>query len=108
MDNKELICFDNLNDIIEILFKVVNIIERNHVYVNNITKGEPFLTKYGLQSTLGNTTTDYLLALKCLIFHCDGERSLLEISKKFNIEIDQLFDIAEECVKRNLFSRLDS
>jgi len=108
LDNKDLICFNTLSDIINILFKAVNIIESNHIYKNNITKGEPFLTKYGLQSTLGNTTTDYLLALKCLIFHCDGERSLLEISKKYNIRFNQLFEIAEACVKRDLFSRLST
>jgi aminopeptidase-like protein len=87
-DNLDFISAENLEASLELLLKVILIIEGNRKYINLNPKGEPQLGKRGLYNSIGgqNQNIDYQMALLWILNLSDGNFSLLDIAIKSGID----------------------
>lgn len=95
--------FDSFLKYLEIIF----IIENNKKFENLNPKCEPNLGKRGLYNLFGTSKKDNKTkAILWLLNFSDGKHSLLDISVKSGILFNQLFDVANLLVKKQLLKEI--
>lgn len=103
-DNLDFISADNLGAALNLLLKVIFIIEGNLKYINLSPKGEPQLGKRGLYNNVGGSShqKDYQMALLWILNLSDGQNSILDIAVISGIE----FETVVFCVKELIITGL--
>ena len=103
LDNLSIISNKTLNESSEFIFKVINILEINQIYINN-KLCEPFLTKYNLYPT--TSSKNHLFKNTQLIIdilsYCDGKNDLIDISNILNKDILEINKIIQDLIKIKL------
>ena len=81
---------DRLEDSLEKLWSVVQVLEQNHVYLNQNPKCEPALGKRGLYGGTGGTRRDGFdeLALLWVLNLSDGKHDLLAIAERAGLSFE--------------------
>ena len=127
LDNLDFISAENLVQTLKLYILAIEKLEQNKTYRSRMPYGEPMLGKRGLYPQIGgsinqkaaNMSTphgsrpyevsveqiiygDELDALRWLLFYCDGQTPLLDISEKTNLPMRQLSAIAEKLLEQNL------
>jgi aminopeptidase-like protein len=75
---------------------VVEVIEANRSYVNLLPKGEPRLGKRGLYGGMGgNSPANTELAMLWVLNQSDGERSLLDITRRSGLDFGTIRTVAQ-------------
>lgn len=101
LDNKSLMNFDKMVELIKILSDIVKSFDLNTTYVNQIKYGEPFLGKRNLFEDLNSklSHSEIIKRRLRLLNFLDGERDLLSICEKYGYsilevekELNQLLD----------------
>jgi aminopeptidase-like protein len=107
-DNKEYISFEAIEDSIQMYLKIINIIEKNDTYINQMPFCEPQLGKRGLYPTLGSqkNTESIVKGMMWILNLSDGENDLISISEKSNIPIEDLFSVVDNLIDNNLLKRV--
>ena len=102
-DFGNLVTNKGLNESLEILKKIIEIIEKNEKPISKIFC-EPFLTKYNLYPSVSRVDNDKVYSKKILNFltWSDGNFDLLDISKKLNISFEEILQICS-LLKQNNF-----
>jgi aminopeptidase-like protein len=98
---------DMLAQSLEVLWSVIDVIERDGVYVNLSPKAEPQLGKRGLYEGV-NASADrryYELALLWVLNQSDGQHSLLDIAERASMPFSLIARAADALVKANLLQR---
>jgi aminopeptidase-like protein len=103
LDTLDVLSSECLVDTVATLFRLVQVIERNRVFLNRY-KGEPCVSRHGLlypvQHQDEHDETKYLVK-KCM-HEFDGRQSLLEIADKWNAPFDQVELIAKGFARAGL------
>jgi aminopeptidase-like protein len=97
-DNLEFVGPDCLEDSYSIIRAILDVLERDGIYINNIQKCEPQLGKRGLYSTIGINE----LALLWILNMSDGRNSLLDIAERSGMNFPLLSEAAEALSKASL------
>jgi aminopeptidase-like protein len=92
LDNKHMMSFSSLFEIVKIYANIVNAIENNYVWVRSNPKGEPFLSKYNLYNSIGSQKKSEKLtdALLWILNYSDGKHDLISIHEKSGLNFDVL------------------
>ena len=104
-DNLDFVTAKGLGDTYDFYIKCINLIENNHYYLN--TKlCEPMLGKYGLYDMVGGVQSNKKLHLGSLcrkiLYYCDGNNDIIDISNKLNIKIDDVIYTINKLIEKKL------
>ncbi|MEO8447389.1 MAG: DUF4910 domain-containing protein, partial [bacterium] len=103
-DNKNFISFDAMEKSVEKYMSVINVIEKNMIYVNTLPYCEPQLGKRGLYPTIGSQkdTTGFVNAMMWVLNLSDGTNDLIDIADKSKVKFELLAEAAERLLEKNL------
>lgn len=103
-DNLDLVRPEALADSLETYLAIFDLLERNRVYVNLSSKGEPQLGKRGLYAAVGgrSDTRDRQMAMLWVLNQSDGTRSLLDIAQRAGMDFALIAETAETLVAHGL------
>jgi len=102
-DNKDFISFEGMAEAADTYFDVCQTHEMNRIYENTIKYCEPQLGPRGLYPTLGTRTNiESIEAISWFLNLADGKRDLIEISQKSGVSLEELYAVAEKCVKAEI------
>jgi aminopeptidase-like protein len=103
-DNLALVKPEALEDSFLMYRQVINMLEANKKYVGTNLKCEPNLGKRGLYSMVGgdNWGKNFQLALLWILNLADGNHSLLDISKRSEIDFESISQAARKLFEHKL------
>ena len=103
-DNLELVKPEALEDSFLMYRQIINMLEANMKYININPKCEPNLGKRGLYNMIGgdNWGKNFQLALLWILNLADGNHSLLDISKRSEIDFESISQAARRLVEHKL------
>lgn len=101
-DNLNLVSSDKLEESLEVIKKIIYVIENNKTYVNQNPFGEPQLGKRGLYKSINGKQNE--MAMLWVLNQSDGENSLLDISEKSNISFSVIDEVAKTLKKFELLA----
>lgn len=109
-DNLAFVKPASLEASLDMLWSVIEVIERDGVYVNLSPKGEPQLGKRGLYEGLGASADRrrYEMALLWVLNQSDGQYSLLDIAERAGMPFSLIARAADALVKAQLLRRNES
>lgn len=109
-DNLEFVTPAALEKSLEVLWSLIDVIERDGVYINFLPKGEPQLGKRGLYEGLGASADrrQYEMALLWVLNQSDGQHSLLDIAERASMNFSIIARAANALVNANLLKRSDA
>ena len=107
-DNLDLVTAPALAESLQRLLSIIDVLERNHRYVNLNPKCEPQLGRRGLYRQMGGTSsTSSEEALLWILNMSDGTHSLLDIAERSKLDFAKLADTAEMLVANQLLRRTE-
>lgn len=103
LDNLDFIDEECLQDTVNKYLEVINMIERNRIYINTNPKCEPQLGKRGLYRAIGGgkQAVDHK-AITWLLNLSDGNHSLLDICERSDVDFKTVAESAEALINANL------
>ena len=106
LDNKSLMNFDKMVDLIKVIGDIVKSFDLNAPYVNQIKYGEPFLGKRNLFEDLSTklSHSDLITLRMRLLNYLDGERDLLSICDKYGYSILDVENEIDQLLKNRLIN----
>jgi aminopeptidase-like protein len=106
-DNVDFVTPAMLEQSLELLWSVIDVIERDGTYINLSPKGEPQLGKRGLYEGLGASADrrQYEMALLWVLNQSDGGHSLLDIAERAGMPFSIVARAADALVKADLLKR---
>jgi aminopeptidase-like protein len=102
-DNLEFITPKALGESLEVLLRIVEVLENDRHYVNLSSKGEPQLSKRGIYSTV----QEEVMAMLWVLSFSDGKNSLLDIAERSKIAFGTLVHAVNKLVQHGLLKVLD-
>jgi len=103
-DNLQFVTTKGLKDTYDFYIKCFELIEVNHYYVNT-NLCEPMLGKHGLYDLIGASKTqqgNIGEVCRVILYYCDGEHDLIDISNKLNIELIEVINILDKLIEKDL------
>jgi aminopeptidase-like protein len=103
-DNNDFISFHALEQTIAAYTTIIEIIELNRTFTNQLMYCEPQLGKRGLypSSLTHNSPRDFIDRMLHLMNYADGSKDLLEIASLFNTDILSFREAVEAATKHDL------
>jgi aminopeptidase-like protein len=95
-----------LAESLDVVLRIVGVLERNLVYVNQSPMGEPQLGKRGLYRAIGGGAFEEANLLWTLNL-CDGTRDLLAVAERSGLPFDAIADAADALNAADLLRPLD-
>jgi aminopeptidase-like protein len=103
-DNLQFVTEKGLKETYDFYIKCFELIEVNHYYVNT-NLCEPMLGKYGLYNLIGASKIrqgNIGEVCRVILYYCDGEHDLIDISNKLNIELMEVINILDKLIEKDL------
>jgi len=95
-DNLDLVDPAQLEEALDVLTRVIEVVDRNLTYVNQAPYGEPQLGKRGLYEAIGGKNiADLQLAMLWVLNLSDGEHDLLAIAERSDLPFDTVAEAAD-------------
>ncbi len=109
-DNLDFVKPAALEQSLDMLCAVIDVIERDGIYINLSPRGEPQLGKRGLYEGLGAGADrrQYELALLWVLNQSDGRHSLLDIAERAAMPFSLVARATDALEKANLLKRSDT
>jgi aminopeptidase-like protein len=90
------------------VWQTIEILDKNHRYLNLNPKCEPQLGRRGLYRLMGGTrSSDVEAALLWVLNYSDGEHALLDIAEKSKLDFQSLNQAAGMLMEVGLLKRLE-
>jgi aminopeptidase-like protein len=107
-DDLNFIGAENLRESLDLLLKMIYIIEGNRKWINKFPKGEPQLGKRGLYNNVGGDSDkkEYQMALLWILNLSDGNNSVLDIAKMSGISFELLLNATKELQGAGLLEKI--
>jgi aminopeptidase-like protein len=102
-DNLDFITPKALGGSLEILLRIIEVLENNRRYLNTSPKGEPQLNKRGIYSTIH----EEVMAMLWMLNLSDGKNSLLDIAERSGVAFGNLVRAADKLTGHGLLKVLD-
>lgn len=111
LDDLSFVSSANIIRSVNLCENIVDSFEDLKIYKRLKMKGEPFLSKYALYSTLGqsssfNSSNKFTKSLMWLLNLSDGQHDLSMIAEKSKIDIEYLNYVTKICLKKNLIREM--
>lgn len=108
-DNLRFVKKEKLEESLDKLQDILFILENNFRYLNTNPKCEPQLGKRGLYDKIGgsNESKSLQLAVLWVLNQSDGQNSLLDISKKANLDFEIIYRAAQALLEGKLLTKID-
>ena len=92
------------------IWRIIEVLEGNATYVNQLGKGEPQLGRRGLYRKLGGyqDIEQQQLAMLWVLNQSDGQHSLLDIAEKANLPFGIIRSAANDLIDANLLTESQS
>ena len=94
MDNKDFMQIEALVDSADVIEQVLETFEYAGYYLNQKPYGEPMMSKRDLYPTINNpeesTRDDIIQIMMRVINYSDGENSILDISERYGMSVDEM------------------
>jgi len=96
-DDLTLLRADSLRHSLEVLLRLVNVIERDVTYVGRCQKGEPALGRRGLYATIGGRQAAgrEQMARLWVLNLADGQHSLLDMAERSGMPFEEIHAAAD-------------
>ena len=109
-DDLGLVAPEYLTDSLKAVWRVVEVLEKNRVYVNTEPKGEPQLGRRGLYQSTGGyqNIADRQLAMLWVLNQSDGSQSLLDIAVRSGLDFPLVASVADESIAADLLAERNS
>jgi len=105
LDNKDFICFEKLDEAVQLGKQVCDLHELDMTYVSSFQFGEPNFGRRGLYPTLSEKgKTDYVRALFWIANYSDGFHSIVDIAQMSKLPAELLSRVAMDCVDKGLLT----
>ena len=106
-DNLDFVTEEGLNQTFDIYTKIIEAFEADFKYLNTNPFCEPFLSKYGLYSTLGAQMdgSKYIKKVLSILNFSDGQHSLVDIAEKTGFCISDLLDTVKILEEKGLLKK---
>ncbi len=103
-DNKEFISFEAMEKSVKKYLEILELIEKNEKYINQMPYGEPQLGKRGLYPTLGSQkqVRDRVNAMMWVLNLADGEHDLIDISLRSKVPVKELYPVINKLLEKGL------
>jgi aminopeptidase-like protein len=103
-DNLEFISPESLAETYAACLEIIDVLERNHTYVNTVSKCEPQLGKRGLYRAIGGRADSgqQETAMLWVLNLSDGGHSLLDIADRADLPFSVVASVAEALQKHGL------
>jgi len=103
-DNLQFVKPENMATSLSLYLNVVNILEKNRIYINQNPMCEPQLGRRGLYQHIGGHTDSkkFQLALLWTLNLSDGHNSLLDISERSGLDFSLIAEAAEILMEKDL------
>lgn len=88
LDNKEFISFKALKESIEMYFNIMQTLEWNDKYINQLPYGEPQLGKRGLYT--GELSREEVMQIMYVLQYSDGTNDLIDIADRMRVSVHDL------------------
>lgn len=108
LDNRSLIHFQSLQATVDLYVSMIDRLESNPIYLNQIRNGEPQLGKRGLYPTLGGQKEiqDQVRAMMWLLSFSDGRHGIDQIAEKSGMRRKVLETTADALCKAELLKAI--
>jgi aminopeptidase-like protein len=103
-DNLEFVSKKNLAASFKNCLSILNVLEKNKIYINQNPKCEPQLGKRGLYQHIGGhaDSKNFQLAMLWVLNLSDGHHSLVDISERSGLKFDLISEASELLAAENL------
>ena len=102
-DNKNFIDFEAMEKSVLKYLELVEVLEKNEKYLNNLPYGEPQLGKRGLYPTLSEKDkSSFVDAMMWMLNLSDGENDLIAISERSKIKFKELIPVLDILMEKNI------
>lgn len=103
-DNKDFISFEAMEESVKMYLQILNVIENNHTYINQIPYCEPQLGKRDLYPTLGSSksTEEIVSSMMWVLNLSDGTNDLISIAERSKVPFDLLHQSALKLEEKGL------
>lgn len=103
-DDKDFVSFEAMIETGDKFLEVIDLMERNDYYVNQLPYGEPQLGKRGLYPTLGSQKAhaDTVQAMMWLLNLCDGHHDLIDIVERSGMPHGLLIELLDQLLEQDL------
>lgn len=103
-DNKDFISFSAIEEAVNKFLTIIELIEKNHCYVNKFPFCEPQLGKRGLYPSLGSQkqTAFFVEAMMWVLNLTDGNHDLIDISKRSGIALEILISVVDRLLEKKI------
>ena len=112
LDNLDFVKAENIDESLNLYLQVIDKLDYNVGFIRKDIHCEVMLSKYdlypklgGAQRPTGNRPNDLDIIL-WLLFYCDGEQSLFDISEKTDLSLEKLYSIAQKLESKGIIKRL--
>lgn len=112
LDNLDFVTAEQIQKTLILYIKLIEKFEQNQIYKNRYPNCEAMLSKHDLYPKMGGTQlpgkdgiTELDLIL-WLLFFCDGEKTLLEISKQLDVPLHTIYNTAKVLEAKNTLERV--
>lgn len=109
LDNKSIMSFEGMVELISIYLQTFLSLERNRSYINTMPFCEPMLSPRGLYTTLGSSKTMDLFVERMMwvLNYSDGKYDLQDIAEKAQCTVADLSLIADVLEEKGLLKRIE-
>lgn len=109
-DNLELIRPEYLAESFEIYSGIIDLLEKNHRYLNLSPMGEPQLGRRGLYDAIGgeNDQKTMQMALLWVLNMSDGHHDVIDIAKKSNLPLSFIIKACDLLLKKSLLREFEN
>jgi aminopeptidase-like protein len=111
LDNLDFVKAENIEKTLDVYKKWISLVEMNRIYKNKIAFGEVMLSKHDLYPKNGGaflpeSHLTELDLIQWILFYSDGKTDLVEISKKIDAKLEDLFFVAEKLKGKNVLMEI--
>jgi aminopeptidase-like protein len=87
-DNKHIMDFGKMQQLVNVMYKIIDTFEINQKYINQIMYGEPFMGKRQLYEDLGSrkSHSENLKMRMRLLNYMDGQNDIIDFCEKYNYD----------------------
>jgi aminopeptidase-like protein len=102
-DNLDFVKPEHVNQTLELYLKAIEKIDKDRIFKNRNPNCEPMLSKYNLYPPIGGRHVfrekrpmSELEIILWLLFYCDGKTGLLDISRRLDVPVEKLYEVAKK------------
>jgi len=103
-DNKSFISFEAMEQSVNKYLSVIELIERNEMYINTMPFCEPQLGKRGLYPTLGSQKSSerFVEAMMWILNLADGTNDLIAIAERSKMPVIELYPVIDKLLEQGI------